>query len=614
LRKLNLFRIFASHKQVFMNIGKKMQREHLPIICMLAVVILSFSCNRFVSMPREISQAEAVIDYYPDSAYNILLQAKGIEEGFGSQRVEMRYRLLMTQAQNSLSLEMPSDSSFKEVVKYYDKHGSPNDRMQAYYLLGSIYRDMQEAPIALAYYRDAISCADTTAQNCNYTTLSKIYGQMAFICYDQYLTEEGIDALKKASYYALKDSDTFNYIKSLELTVNPYYSQGDTAQVLRITERCHDLYMKNGMPQAAAGVYAQAIQIYVERKQYETADSLIRIFENESGLFDAEGNIGEGRDDYFFIKGQYLLGTNAINDAERCFRKLLSADKKVLAYYGLLQVFLNKEEIDSIAKYSALREKSLGKMLEEEQAQAILQSKALYNYNRWQRVADQEKTAAKNAKIIIVCIILGIILLTTIAVIWYRRNSKKKKRYWANLQKEYALSLQTLKKMEAELETIESVNDRRLSELHAKKQEEIALLTQKISKYESDFARLKANELDAALMNSDILEELKKKAVPKPGAQMHATIVSASERKELLEQIKLCLPTFYAFLIGNHNLTPQEFDVCILTRLNFSNKEIATLLGTGTQNIPNAKKRANKKLFNEDTALSLQKNLLHKIS
>jgi len=209
---------------------------------------------------------------------------------------------------------------------------------------------------------------------------------------------------------------------------------------------------------------------------------------NESGLFDAEGNIGEGRDDYFFIKGQYLLGTNAINDAERCFRKLLSADKKVLAYYGLLQVFLNKEEIDSIAKYSALREKSLGKMLEEEQAQAILQSKALYNYNRWQRVADQEKTAAKNAKIIIVCIILGIILLTTIAVIWYRRNSKKKKRYWANLQKEYALSLQTLKKMEAELETIESVNDRRLSELHAKKQEEIALLTQKISKYESDFA------------------------------------------------------------------------------------------------------------------------------
>ena len=58
-------------------------------------------------------------------------------------------RMLKVKAQNKLSMQLPSDSSFMEVVSYYDRHGSPNDRMLSHYLLGSIYRDMNEAPMAL---------------------------------------------------------------------------------------------------------------------------------------------------------------------------------------------------------------------------------------------------------------------------------------------------------------------------------------------------------------------------------------------------------------------------------------------------------------------------------
>ena len=39
-----------------------------------------------------------------------------------------------------------TDSVMQEVADYYDHHGPPNERMEAHYLLGCVYRDMGEAP------------------------------------------------------------------------------------------------------------------------------------------------------------------------------------------------------------------------------------------------------------------------------------------------------------------------------------------------------------------------------------------------------------------------------------------------------------------------------------
>ena len=65
-----------------------------------------------------------------------------------------------------------------DVVDYYDHHGTANERMRAYYLLGCVDRDLGEAPQALECYHDAVDCADTTAQDCDYKLLSRVYGQM----------------------------------------------------------------------------------------------------------------------------------------------------------------------------------------------------------------------------------------------------------------------------------------------------------------------------------------------------------------------------------------------------------------------------------------------------
>ena len=71
-------------------------------------------------------------------------------------------------------------------VDYFDDHGTPNDQMLAHYLLGRAYHEHGEAPMALQCYQEATERADTTATDCDYKQLSRVYGQMADIFYYQH--------------------------------------------------------------------------------------------------------------------------------------------------------------------------------------------------------------------------------------------------------------------------------------------------------------------------------------------------------------------------------------------------------------------------------------------
>ena len=51
--------------------------------------------------------------------------------------------------QNRADSVMTNDSLAEHLVKYFDRHGTPNERMRAHYILGRTYADMGEAPRAV---------------------------------------------------------------------------------------------------------------------------------------------------------------------------------------------------------------------------------------------------------------------------------------------------------------------------------------------------------------------------------------------------------------------------------------------------------------------------------
>ena len=87
-------------------------------------------------------------------------------------------------------------------VNFFDDHGTANDRLLAHYLLGRAYHDHGEAPMALQCYQDAIDCADTLSGDCDYVQLSRVFGQMAQIFYEQGLYRQHIQCEKKSIKFA----------------------------------------------------------------------------------------------------------------------------------------------------------------------------------------------------------------------------------------------------------------------------------------------------------------------------------------------------------------------------------------------------------------------------
>ena len=102
----------------------------------------------------------------------------------------MLCRLYRQNAYNKLDTIFRSTDEAQALADYFDDNGTPNEQMLAYYLLGRAYYDLHEAPMALRYYQIAVERADTTADDCNYRQLSRVYGQMGYLFYYQNLMEK----------------------------------------------------------------------------------------------------------------------------------------------------------------------------------------------------------------------------------------------------------------------------------------------------------------------------------------------------------------------------------------------------------------------------------------
>ena len=106
------------------------------------------------------------------------------------------------------------DTMMQQVVAYYKEHGTANDRMEAYYLLGSVYRDLHEAPKAMEAFLNGINAADTTRKDCRYDILTRLYAQKGDIFYLQELYEQAIETDRIVQKYAILAKDTLFMVAS----------------------------------------------------------------------------------------------------------------------------------------------------------------------------------------------------------------------------------------------------------------------------------------------------------------------------------------------------------------------------------------------------------------
>lgn len=565
----------------------------------LLYILVGCTENR-VQMQR-LQVIDSLMEAHPQAAYDSLCRFDSLEMGNASRKVVMKQRLLMAKAQNKLYLSMPTDSIFQEVVDYYDSKGSDNEKMQAYYLMGCVFRDQKDAPKAMMSYKKAIECADTLRKECDYKVLFGIYGQMADIYRYQYLHKQSIECYKKYSYYAAKANNMASYIQGFELIASEYYALGDTLKAVEQIKKGYRQYKAHGMRQDAAQMLSTLIYVCLQRAQYQQAHYYMDIYEKESGLFDKNNNILTGREHYYKAKGMYFLGINRIDSAEYYYRKLGRYGFRYETAQGLLSVYRKHLNGDSIRKYSISCEQEMDKILNGTQANAVIQASSLYNYTRLQEEIDEEKLSKVRNKYLAILFVFILSLVFIILVRHYKRIKRKMAEELNKANKDYVMIAQKMKKACEDLKMLQVDKEAFIQQ----KQEEVSSLQATLHKYKEKYDLLDLADKNNALLASDVVVRFKEMATQKRNGKK----AQENDWQELRLIFQQKLPLLFEKM-RTSKLSPQELKVCMLVYLTMDNTEVATLIDTTTKTVNNAKQKVNNKIFGDKSASSLYKNLL----
>ena len=330
---------------------------------------------------------------------------------------QMRQQLEELEQRNSNGEKLLDDSLAELLVTYFDNHGDDSEQMRAKFILGCTYYDLNELPRALMTFYEAANCADTTKADCNYQLLSLIHGQCASIYHTQVQPRSELQELRLSEMYAWKDKDTLQAIKRYSQQSGAYDFLKMPDSVIFVKERAAQLFREIGrQDRAARTLGGSTITSLLKKGEISKALEYSRIYEQESGLFDADKNIAKGFEIYYYIKGECYLATHQPDSAEYWFRKELreSLDirNQIAGSKGLQEVFEQKRNSDSIAKYATLAYELNDSAYSLSEMENIQKFQASYNYNHQRFLAEQKESEAKIAWLtaIIVILITGMVL------------------------------------------------------------------------------------------------------------------------------------------------------------------------------------------------------------
>ena len=519
-----------------------------------------FSCTQH-RYPTSLAAADSLCAVRPDSALALLEHMDSAMQKAGKAD-RMYYQLLLADAMNKAYVDIKSDSILKEVVRYYDRHGSANERMRAHYLLGCAYRDMGEAPMALKCYQDAVEQADTTSKECNYRLLCCVHSQMSDLFHRQYLPHHAIDEIWKAYHYAMHNHDTLTCLRCYEHLSNVYFQLQMPDSTLYYSLRSADLYKSIGDTVSANSALAPAIFIYLQREEYDKAEELLNAVQKKSNMFNP---LNSKASTFYNYMGLLSLGRKDYQSAKEHLYKALSHSKSIneldFTYENLCSLYRNEGVVDSLAKYTMLYCEANDSSLACLSTTTVKQMQSLYDYSRSQEHA--KKVEKENARIRTRLYLLGVVLLFSIltgfAAIYFIRYKKNK-----------------------------TIN---------RKIKEIEQLKKSLDKFNMQDNLSKLYETDVFL-HFKRLSTIGKKA-------------DASDFSKLRTAINQYLPCFLNKLTSSeYQMSLNETNLCILIKVGFLPSEIATLLNVSPQAISNLRSRLNEKIFNtSDGAKNFSKRI-----
>lgn len=287
------------------------------LVIILYIGIVS-ACTKKPIYPEAMSQAIRCVETSPDSALLYLNSLSPATFQAEPKETRMYYDLLKIKANDKLYHEQTSDSTILEIVRFYDEYGDLHKQMEAYYYLGSVYRDLGDAPRAVKAFLHATELGENTME---YGLMGKAYGQICILLDLQSIYDEAERAGKKELEYALLRNDSVAVGYSLRNIARIFHDRHELDSALH--------YYMEGYEKGAMRIkniiLSEVPWIYYDKGEPEQAKSLIFELFNKGRysynnwlllgrIYAQEGELGKAHDCFNTVltEGQPLSNTRRI--------------------------------------------------------------------------------------------------------------------------------------------------------------------------------------------------------------------------------------------------------------------------------------------------------------
>ena len=564
----------------------RMNKARVILIYMLIFMSLSSCSNR--KYEQTITRADNLMELSQDSARSALAILDSIRPDLSKmgKSTQMRYQLVYAKGMNKGYVDFTTDSLMKEIVDYYDNHGTCQQQMLAHYLLGCVYRDLGDSPASLSCYNDAVEKVDTTSSDCDYKLLTRVYEQQGALFLSQSMPQNALSAYQKAEKYAWIAKDTLSAVLSYEHLGNIYEYMDNMNKVIEVYENASRRYRQYGYPVQAARALGGAIQALILTKQYAKAKKYMDVFEAESGYFQKDSCYSYiNYSHYYYLKGLYCLESHS-DSAKYWFTKCQEFAKtnnnKSFSAYAWYLYYIKHQQMDSVAKYSEQAfayNDSANLDMERDLMQKML---AIYDYDRWKNVAHNEEIKATRANLTLLVSILVSVSVIIIGILTFLVYRKKRKLELQEKEEQENQIRQQIYYTKQELELLRTVNDRKIADVIKEKEQTINKLKEDLKDIRDKYSNSSLSDVDILLKESSIYKRIKYLELhPKETMRENDWI-------ELEETIEQLIPSFIPLLKNRLNVI--AYRICLLVKLEISTSSIAILLGLSSSAISKYRK------------------------
>lgn len=317
------------------------------------------SCQR-ANTRQELERVDSLLECVPmdTNAITELLDKVGAKPNELSHNDSMYYVMLKHDYLIKRFYRLNNDSTMRQAVRHYDKHGTAYDKMRAHYILACMLYDDMKFKESQKECFTATQYNDTTTLR-SIKLLGKCYMLLGGISKKQSDYEIIRQSYEKAAYYAKKIQDSCTLSDCYGHLVDYYRRENNYDMVFKYAQKTYNLYMKLGLEDDAYEELLPMTEVCLQKKDYAKADFYLKEFERKK-YYPApkSNNLKDGcYGSYYAYKGKYYLALGMVDSALICYYNELDFKDEIsipYIYQELANAYSIKNQTDSVNKYLRL--------------------------------------------------------------------------------------------------------------------------------------------------------------------------------------------------------------------------------------------------------------------